>query len=109
MSEHFIKVCSCGNVIAQCRCPGPKLKTIVEKGCEVCRYVITWPLKYHEPLRAEIDIKQLQHELEQARAEVARLRAAIERHKKNRYGGGDTRRSLLPYDDAELYKALEGE
>jgi hypothetical protein len=37
MAEHFITKCSCGNVIAQCRCPSrDKTLNIVERGCEMC-------------------------------------------------------------------------
>jgi hypothetical protein len=36
--SHFRTVCSCGVVIAQCRCPGnPKSETVVERGCAVCK------------------------------------------------------------------------
>jgi hypothetical protein len=38
MSQHFIKYCSCGKVISQCRCPSPsKTKTIIESGCHDCK------------------------------------------------------------------------
>ena len=38
MSGHFIKKCSCGNIIAQCRCPDlNKPVEIVERGCEECQ------------------------------------------------------------------------
>jgi hypothetical protein len=39
MSEarHYITKCSCGNVIAQCRCASPnKDLTVVERGCVRC-------------------------------------------------------------------------
>lgn len=36
MSEHFIQVCSCGEVIAQCRCPGDKAREVVQEGCPQC-------------------------------------------------------------------------
>lgn len=50
--------------------------------------------------------------IEALRAEVSRLRAAIERHREQRYGDQihtDTPTCLPHRDDAELYKALEGE
>lgn len=38
MSTHFIERCSCGAVIAECRCPDPyKQERIVQRGCAACR------------------------------------------------------------------------
>lgn len=37
MSDHFRTVCSCGQIIAQCRCPGPKTETVIENGCATCK------------------------------------------------------------------------
>lgn len=34
--SHFLTKCSCGAVISQCRCPGPKVETTVENGCPTC-------------------------------------------------------------------------
>lgn len=35
---HFKQVCSCGAVIAQCRCMSPdKRVEIVDRGCSACR------------------------------------------------------------------------
>ena len=37
-NSHFITLCSCGQVIAQCRCPsGDKRETVIERGCEQCK------------------------------------------------------------------------
>lgn len=37
MAQHYITKCSCGAVLAQCRCPHPnKAVNIVERGCEAC-------------------------------------------------------------------------
>ena len=37
MAGHYITLCSCGKVIAQCRCPDSnKSKTIIKNGCEEC-------------------------------------------------------------------------
>jgi hypothetical protein len=36
MADHFKVVCSCGAVMSQCRCPGPKAATVVERGCGSC-------------------------------------------------------------------------
>lgn len=37
MAQHYITKCSCGRVMAQCRCPGDnKAVTVVERGCERC-------------------------------------------------------------------------
>lgn len=37
MAQHFITKCSCGNVIAQCRCPSKdKTVNVIERGCERC-------------------------------------------------------------------------
>lgn len=37
MTQHYITKCSCGNTIAQCRCPSKdKIETVVERGCERC-------------------------------------------------------------------------
>lgn len=37
---HFKLVCSCGRIIAQCRCPDlNKRETVVDKGCDVCRNI----------------------------------------------------------------------
>lgn len=33
---HFRKSCSCGQVIAQCRCLGPKREIVVQDGCPDC-------------------------------------------------------------------------
>lgn len=33
MSKHFIEYCCCGVVIAQCRCPGPKVSSVSLKPC----------------------------------------------------------------------------
>lgn len=35
MTGHGRTVCTCGNVIAQCRCPGPHTDTVVN-GCRKC-------------------------------------------------------------------------
>jgi hypothetical protein len=35
--EHFIERCSCGTVISQCRCPGPKAERVTVNGCLTCR------------------------------------------------------------------------
>jgi len=35
---HFVKKCSCGKIIAQCRCPDPSKRVeVVERGCEECK------------------------------------------------------------------------
>lgn len=39
MSAHFITQCSCGAIIAQCRCPGKKAVTVVPNGCKACKVV----------------------------------------------------------------------
>lgn len=36
MSEHFIIRCSCGTIISQCKCFGPRIETTVEAGCDEC-------------------------------------------------------------------------
>jgi hypothetical protein len=36
--SHFITVCSCGAVIAQCRCMSKdKVRTVIENGCAACK------------------------------------------------------------------------
>jgi hypothetical protein len=36
--SHFIKVCSCGQVITQCRCMSKdKTRIVVENGCAACK------------------------------------------------------------------------
>lgn len=37
MGTHGIDVCLCGNVIAQCRCPGPHERRVVQQSCNACR------------------------------------------------------------------------
>jgi hypothetical protein len=37
MSDHYIHVCSCGNVIAQCRCGGDRTRTVIPNGCDDCK------------------------------------------------------------------------
>jgi hypothetical protein len=38
VAGHFIKKCSCGKVIAQCRCPDKNKQVIILKdGCVQCR------------------------------------------------------------------------
>ena len=38
MAEHFIKKCSCGEIIEQCRCMSPnKTVTVVKDGCDKCK------------------------------------------------------------------------
>lgn len=37
MSKHFIKKCTCGAIVAQCRCIGEKEVEIVS-GCEQCKF-----------------------------------------------------------------------
>jgi hypothetical protein len=38
MTEHFIRLCSCGTVLGQCRCPDPnKRKIVVKDGCDACK------------------------------------------------------------------------
>lgn len=34
---HHKEVCSCGKVISQCRCMGPKQEYIIERGCASCK------------------------------------------------------------------------
>ena len=36
-NSHFITRCSCGQVIAQCRCIGDKHETVIEHGCDKCK------------------------------------------------------------------------
>ena len=37
MAQHFITKCSCGAVLAQCRCPSQdKTVSVVEGGCDNC-------------------------------------------------------------------------
>lgn len=36
---HFIILCSCGVLVAQCRCPGPKVTTVKQNGCPKCAQV----------------------------------------------------------------------
>ena len=38
-SAHYLIRCSCGAVIMQCRCPGPKYEEVQEKGCVACKHV----------------------------------------------------------------------
>jgi len=38
--EHFRDVCTCGAVIRECRCPGPKQTTKVPHGCANCRDLV---------------------------------------------------------------------
>lgn len=33
---HYITKCSCGVILAQCRCNGNKVLNIIQKGCEKC-------------------------------------------------------------------------
>ncbi len=42
MNGHFIRKCSCGAIIAQCRCPDPN-KTVetVKNGCSNCQARVT--------------------------------------------------------------------
>lgn len=35
--RHEIVRCTCGAVIAQCRCPGPKPERTITGGCDDCR------------------------------------------------------------------------
>lgn len=35
--EHYRMVCSCGTVLGQCRCPGPKPDIVAHESCEACR------------------------------------------------------------------------
>lgn len=35
--HHERLVCSCGAVIAQCRCMEPKTDKVVQDGCEACK------------------------------------------------------------------------
>jgi hypothetical protein len=37
MSEHFLNRCSCGQIIGQCRCPGPKTEYVTVNGCPACQ------------------------------------------------------------------------
>lgn len=42
MPQHYIKRCSCGAVIAQCRCPSTeKQETVVQNGCQACQRATT--------------------------------------------------------------------
>jgi hypothetical protein len=37
MVKHYITKCSCGNVIAQCRCPSTeKVAQTIDRGCSSC-------------------------------------------------------------------------
>ena len=33
---HYAKICTCGIIIEQCKCPGPKTITIIPHGCDEC-------------------------------------------------------------------------
>jgi hypothetical protein len=37
MSGHFVRYGSCGHVVAQCRCLGPKTVERADYPCEACR------------------------------------------------------------------------
>ena len=59
--DHFLTKCSCGAVIAQCRCPGPKATTIVPHGCGACKgqYALTpqpAPPAYVPPTIADLTV-----------------------------------------------------
>lgn len=44
MSTHFVTKCSCGQVIAQCRCfSQDKTVTVIQDGCEKCKTAETMP------------------------------------------------------------------
>lgn len=49
MSSHYLERCSCGTVIAQCRCPGLKTETVVPRGCAVCRSIPVRPVNQPVP------------------------------------------------------------
>lgn len=65
---HFLDVCSCGVIIRQCRCAGPKARVVIQNGCASCKQnaaapvftlaVASWPIP--EPsmleLRGAIDL-----------------------------------------------------
>lgn len=56
MGTHGIDVCLCGNVIAQCRCPGPHERRVVRQLCDACRASQEVPhavAPESAPLRAE--------------------------------------------------------
>lgn len=37
MAQHFITKCTCGTILAQCRCPSrDKAVTIIDRGCGTC-------------------------------------------------------------------------
>ena len=36
MSQHYLVKCSCGTVLRQCRCIGPRTETIIPNGCDNC-------------------------------------------------------------------------
>lgn len=37
MSNHYKEVCSCGALLGQCRCPGPKAIRTKLRGCDRCK------------------------------------------------------------------------
>jgi len=35
--HHIREVCSCGAILGQCKCPAPKVDTIIRDGCADCK------------------------------------------------------------------------
>lgn len=57
MDGHFITKCSCGAIMDQCRCPGPKTETVIKNGCAACQTAGTKP----EPI-PEVSASQVEPE-----------------------------------------------
>lgn len=52
--NHFRLVCSCGRIIAQCRCPGPHPERVIPDGCAECDAAASTPEPaIVEPARCE--------------------------------------------------------
>lgn len=34
---HVRSVCSCGALLAQCKCPGPHANVVILNGCQTCK------------------------------------------------------------------------
>lgn len=76
--SHFIKKCSCGTILAQCRCVSPnRTETIIEKGCLACQAGIPRRARLNLFSSAEKAIWDATQEVEKMGADVRLTDAVI--------------------------------
>jgi hypothetical protein len=83
-SGHKIVKCSCGQIITQCRCMGPKPTVIIQNGCDRCKSTppeptVSSPDNAEDKLRIGDKVYDCLYEQNPFDIDVAKFLAALDR------------------------------